>query len=181
MNIELKELFDADRRDHEHVPLPGTVEYSALRERDAARRIKARTIVGAAGTLTPDDLYHAAWLFNHGDEASDARLAYKLSGKAAEMGLDKARWLSAASYDRWCMYRGKPQKFGTQIVPDGTGHRVWDVEPGTSDDERAALGVPPLQEQMRRAAELSLTEPQPAMDDAPQWLKDAIDRWRALS
>jgi hypothetical protein len=77
------------------------------------------------------------------------------------------------------MYRGLPQRFGTQIVPDGVRHRVWDTDPSTTDEERARFNVPPLAEQQRRAAQLSMSEPQPDLSLAPEWLREAIPRWRA--
>jgi hypothetical protein len=72
---------------------------------------------------------------------------------------------------------GRPQRYGTQFVPDGVRHRLWDVEPGTTDEERAAWDVPPLAEQLRRADELTRSGPQPPMDEAPAWLKVATERW----
>jgi glycine oxidase len=36
------------------------------------------------------------------------------------------------------MYQGKPQKYGTQFVPDGKRWRLWDVDPTTTDAERVA-------------------------------------------
>jgi SAM-dependent methyltransferase len=77
------------------------------------------------------------------------------------------------------MYEGRPQRYGTEIVPDDVRHRLWDVKPATTDDERAAWDVPPLAEQLRRADELTLHEPQPPMDEAPPWLRTAIERWSA--
>jgi hypothetical protein len=77
------------------------------------------------------------------------------------------------------MYQGKPQKYGTQIVPDGKRQRVWDVEPTTSDTERAEWDVPSLAEMEKRADEVTLKETMPPMDGAPQWLKDALIRWSA--
>jgi hypothetical protein len=53
------------------------------------------------------------------------------------------------------MYEGRPQRYGTQFVPYGVRHRLWDVEPATTDEERAAWAVPPLAEQLRRADELT--------------------------
>ena len=88
-----------------------------------------------------------------------------------------ACWLYAAAYDRWCMYRGRPQRLGTQIVPDGRRYRVWDTDPSTTDRERATFDVPPLAEQRRRADEQSGACPQPPMDMAPEWLKAARVRW----
>jgi hypothetical protein len=57
---------------------------------------------------------------------------------AADRGYAPARWRAAASYDRWCMYEGRRQKYGTQFVPDGVRYQLWDVEPATTDAERAA-------------------------------------------
>jgi hypothetical protein len=75
------------------------------------------------------------------------------------------------------MYEGRAQRWGTQIVPDGVRHRVWDVDPTTTDAERAEWDVPPLAEQERRAVELTRTEPQPPLALAPAWLRAALARW----
>lgn len=158
----------------------GTPEYRALRERDRRRRERGADLLGsldASGAASAEDLYHAAWLFNHGDQPAEARRAHELARKAAERGHRPARWLAAAAYDRWCMYEGRPQRYGTQFVPDGVLHRLWDVEPATTDEERATWDVPPLAEQTRRAGELTRSEPQPPMDGAPAWLEAAIERW----
>jgi hypothetical protein len=75
------------------------------------------------------------------------------------------------------MYQGKPQRYGTNMVPDGKRIRVWDVDPATTDEERSRWDVPPLAEMERRAAEASGIEPMPPMDDAPAWLREALTRW----
>jgi hypothetical protein len=100
---------------------------------------------------------------------------------AARNGIpQRARWLTAAAYDRWLMYQGKPQKYGTQYVHDGVRHRLWDVDPTTTDAERAAWKVPPLAEQLRKAEEATHNHPPVPInfDDAPWWLKQALLRWR---
>lgn len=178
----LAELYAQDRAEHGDVPRVGTPEYSALRERDRARRGRAERAVEALrsrGRMSGEEAFHAAWLFNHGDLPEEARRAHELALEAAQMGHDQARWLAAAAYDRWCMYDGRPQKYGTQFVPDGVRYRLWDVDPATSDEERAMWNVPSLSEQLRRADEMSRRQPQPPMDDAPPWLKRAIERWRS--
>lgn len=173
-------LYEEDRREHGRVPPAGTPEYKELRERDRVRRAKAENALGQlreVDSASPEDLYHAAWLFNHGDSPEDAFRAHEWAREAAERGYAPARWLAAASYDRWCMYQGRPQKYGTQFVPDGARYRLWDVEAGTTDAERALWNVPPLAEQQRRAEEMTRREPQPSMDEAPGWLKVALKRW----
>jgi hypothetical protein len=178
MNEALKALFDADRREHQAVPPVDTAAYADLRERDRCRRAKAGAILKTLAHPSPEDLSHAAWLFNHGDDHEEARFAFELASRSAAMGQLSARWLSAAAYDRWCMYRGRPQRYGTQIVPDGKGYRLWDVDPATTDEERASFDVPPLSEQTRRAQEMSHSGPQPPMERAPKWLQEALERWR---
>ncbi len=64
-------------------------------------------------------------------------------------------------------------------MPDGKRQRIWDVDPTTSDAERAEWDVPSLAEMERRAEEVTRTEAMPPMGDAPEWLKDALLRWRA--
>jgi hypothetical protein len=87
------------------------------------------------------------------------RSVQDLAHAAAERGEARVRWLTVAAYDRWLMYQGKPQKYGAQYVADGVQHRLWDVDPSTTDTERAAWNVPPLAEQLRK--------------------KEALRRWRA--
>lgn len=179
---ELAALFAADHTEHGAVPPVGTPEYAALRARDRERRTRALAVLDrlcAAGAPAPEALYYTAWLLNHGDESGEARLAHDLAREAAERGYAPARWLTAAAYDRWCMYEGRPQKYGTQFVPDGVRYRLWDVEPATTDAERAAWDVPPLAQQLQRAETMTRTNPQPPLDGAPAWLTDAVARWRA--
>ena len=178
----LSALYADDLREHGAVPPVDTPEYRALRERDRERRARADAALAAlraGGAPSAGDLYHAAWLYNHGDTPADARRGHELAREAAERGHDGARWLAAAAYDRWCMYEGRAQRYGTQFVPDGRRFRLWDLDPATTDAERAAWGVPPLAEQLRRAEELTHSEPQPPMEGAPAWVTPAVERWRA--
>jgi hypothetical protein len=177
MHQKLAALFAADRREHATPLTAGTPEYAEMRKRDADRRAQAVAILRDELPDEPVDWYHAAWLFNHGDTIAEAETAFRLAERAAAGGHDPARWLFAAAYDRYCMYSGLPQKFGTQIVPDGERYRVWDTDPDTTDEERTVHDVPPLAEQHRRAAEESGCLPQPSMDMAPEWLRAALIRW----
>jgi hypothetical protein len=179
MNDELLALSSADRQERVEQPRMGTPEYTAMRERDRQRRIQAAAILAADEALAATDLYHAAWLFQHGDMVEDAWRAYELAHAAAEQGEERARWLTAAAYDRWLMYQSKPQKYGSQYVSDGIRQRLWDVDPTTTGAERAAWNVPPLEEQLQKAVEATrIDPPQPInVDDAPWWLQEALIRW----
>ncbi|MEM6784368.1 MAG: hypothetical protein AAF624_11625 [Bacteroidota bacterium] len=184
MNAELRALYEADYRDHGQGLQHSTPEYDAMRARDRDRRQRAAEIIAeimaGESSVAAEDYYHAAWLFNHGDTPDDASQGHVWAKQAAELGHRPARWLAAAAYDRARMYSGQPQKYGTQFVPDGTRHRLWDVEPATTDAERAAWDVPPLAEQLRRAEAMTEADPPgPIGEGAPTWLTDAIERWRA--
>jgi hypothetical protein len=175
----LIELFEEDQRARMHHPHAGTDEYRALRRDDAMRREEARGLIRDEERLSGEELYCAAMIFQHSDALEDIDTAHRLARRAAESGYRPARGLAASSLDRWLMYQGRPQKYGTNIVPDGRRQRVWDVDPRTSDDERAIWDVPPLEEMHRRAERVTREEPMPPMEEAPAWLKEAIDRWKA--
>ncbi len=175
----LAEFYAADRREHGAVPPVGTLKYQVLRERDRTRGAHTDTALRARGTPSASDLFHAAWLFSHGDDPEDARRGHELAREAAHQGHPQARWLAAAAFDRWCMYEGRQQMYGTQFVPDGECYRLWDVDPSTTDEDRAAWDVPSLAVQRNRAEEMTQSEPQPPMTQAPNWLKEAIRRWHA--
>lgn len=181
MNDELLALYTADREERVDQPRMGTPEYTAMREHDKQRRLRAAAIPATLKAPEAADLYHAALLFQHGDETEDAWRVYELAREATERGDERARWLTAAAYDRWLMYQSKPQKYGTQYVHDGVRHRLWDVDPDTTDAKRAAWNVPPLAEQLRKAEEATHNHPpEPInLDDAPWWLKEALLRWKS--
>jgi hypothetical protein len=182
---ELSDIFLADQAERTNHPAYDTPAYWQLRERDAARRQRVSELLADGRVTAPDDYFHAALIFQHGETLEDIWRAHLLAQKAAEMGATQtidgkdSRWLAAATLDRWLMYQGKPQQYGTQFVPDGKRYRLWDVDPATTDAERAANHVPALQEQRKHAERLTEEDPPSGidMDKAPQWLKEAIERW----
>jgi hypothetical protein len=173
---ELLRLLAEDRAE-DRSRVAGTPGYAEFRARDAARREAATAVLSRGGAFAADELYAAAWVFNHGDTVDDTRQAHALAKQAAEQGYKPARWLAAATRDRSLMFAGQPQHYGTQIVPDGIGWRIWDVDPATTDAERAEWDVPPLAEMHARAAATTIAQPQAPLDSAPQWWKDAMVRW----
>jgi len=90
----------AERNDH---PAYDTPEYWQLRERDAKRRQRVNELI-AEGLLTaPDDYFHAALIFQHGETLEDIWQAHELAQRAAAMGATKSMgdkdslWLAAAA------------------------------------------------------------------------------------
>lgn len=177
MNAELSALFEADQEERQHHPDYGTAEYWQLRAYDAQRRERVRALMAENVLMDAEDYFHAALIFQHGESLEEIWQAHTMASRAAEWGFAPARWLAVAALDRWLMYQSRPQKYGTQFVPDGRHYRLWEVEPTTTDADRAAWNVPSLEEQTKRAQQMTLTMPQPPMDDAPWWLKEALQRW----
>jgi hypothetical protein len=175
----IRRLFEADQAARIDRPRDGTANDAGLREADAERRRQLRTLLAHKEVNDPLSLYRAAMVFQHGDQIDDIDTAHRLAMRAAEQGFEPARWLAAAALDRWLMYRGRPQRFGTQIVPDGVRYRVWDVDPATSDEERRRWNVAPLSQVRAEAERQTREQPMPAMDDLPVWLREAIERWKA--
>ncbi len=168
----------------ETIPFAMTPVHRQLRERDAQRRQRVSELLAQGGRSAPDDYFHAALIFQHGETLEDIWQAHELARKAAELGATQSmgskdsHWLAAAALDRWLMYQGKPQKYGTQFVPDGKCWRLWDVDADTTDAERLANYVPALQEQLTQA-ERNTQEGGFGIekDKAPQWLREALERW----
>src|SRR5262245_5684617 len=116
MNTELLALYQADRQERVNQPKANSPEYKAMRVRDFERRERVMAIMVAGEVYSAEDFYYAACVMNHGDTTEDARNAHTLALRSSELGYRPARWLAAASYDRWQMYQGKPQKYGTNYV-----------------------------------------------------------------
>lgn len=184
MNEELLALYQADRYEHANQAKFNTPEYKAMRARDLDRRERVLEMAAANELQSAEDYFHAGWIMNHGDTPTDAEYSHRFAMRSSEMGHRPARWLAAASYDRWQMYQGKPQKYGTNYVFDGQSDRLWDVDPATTDADRAEWDVPPLAEQLRKAEEanqrrtpMSESERREFEANAPSWLKEAHKRW----
>src|ERR1044071_5325175 len=105
MNIDLLVLYEAERRERVNQPKVNTPEYQAMRARDLERREKVLQMIVNRNLHTAEDYYHAAQIMNHGDTPEEAENAHGLALRAAELGYRPARWLAAASYDRWQMYQ----------------------------------------------------------------------------
>jgi hypothetical protein len=184
MNQELRDLFLADQTEPRGDTAYDTPDYWQLRQRDAQRRSRASELLAQAGVSAPDDYFHAAVILQHGETLQDIWHAHELAQQAAELGATQSmgpkdsRWLAAAALDRWLMYQGKPQTYGTQFVPDGKRWRLWDVESGTTDAERTAHHVPALQEQLKQAERYTQEGGFGIeKDKAPGWLGEALERW----
>ena len=119
---ELHEIYGADQADRESQP----IDWSVVNPRDEERRALVAGILNGAETLCPEDLYHAAMVFQHGRAPQHYLLAQVLASAAAFQGHQGSRWLSAATLDR---YLGSVEQ--SQI--SGTQYRRKQGEPWTQE------------------------------------------------
>jgi hypothetical protein len=113
-NLRLEELYAGDQKDREAV-LSTPAQVETLRTRDMARRKEVFEMMSAGEVNTVNDLYRAAVIMLHGVEPREFLAAHRLSVMASINGHKPARWLSAASLDRFLMSIGLPQTYGTQF------------------------------------------------------------------
>jgi hypothetical protein len=99
-----------------HGPSPELLK--AFDERAAVRRASLHGMLDRGEITSGSDLYEAAFVFQHGETASDYLLAHVLALDALGKGFDRAKWLSAATLDRYLQLIGQAQVFGTQYPLD---------------------------------------------------------------
>lgn len=143
----LQALVEADQAARQ-----GPIDWERLRVEDARRRVVVRGWVAAEAIQAPVDQWRAALIFQHGRSVEDFELAHRLAAASAAAGHDPARWLEAATEDRWRLARGLPQRWGTQYQDNDGRWELAPVDPATTDAERAARGLPSLAEARAGAA-----------------------------
>lgn len=110
---------------------------------------------GFVGRKKVGDACDAYWLV-----IQHAPLAYQkkylpLFRKAAEKG-DISKEKIAMMEDRVCMFEGKPQKYGSQLIKgkDGKWHVYQLLDADKVDDYRKAAGMQPLEEYLKQMGAL---------------------------
>lgn len=142
-NDELTRLFAEDQAARQ-----GTTRLSiGTGLQDAERRVVVRRMLDTGKVRSAADHYHAAFIFQHGDQSDDYLLAHALAVSAVARGRDDAAWIAAATLDRYLHSIGRPQIYGTQfqIRYDGSGTTQGDFDRTLIPDSlRITSGVPPL-------------------------------------
>lgn len=156
-NAELRRMYEEDQADRSQPH--DQMNWEEISERDRQHRERVTEMLEAGLVKTANDHWHAAMIFQHGGTPEDAKKAHELAKKATELNPEhrNARWLSAAAWDRYKMYLGEPQWYGTQFRrgEDGIWY-LYDVdENAVTDEERKAMGVPTLEESRQQAAEMN--------------------------
>lgn len=89
-------------------------------QRVKVRQQTLRTMLAAGQVTSGDDFLEPAFIFQHGDTADDCLFAHILAMEAMTRGRASARWIAAATLDRYLQYSKQPQVFGTQYTMDPT-------------------------------------------------------------
>jgi len=159
-NQELERLYSEDQLDRTQ----GPIDWSVVSKRDLARHDRVMQLYRSGMLKVGKDYFHAAMILQHGEKPEDFLLSHELCvsavfGHADEPGewLNGAKWLAAASEDRFLQSIGRKQRFGTQfrtINPDPTWH-LGEIEDGVTDESRKIWNVPSLAEAKKREAEMN--------------------------
>jgi hypothetical protein len=110
-NPALTEMFTVNQKARDG----GPIDWAKLAKDDEQRRNDLRQMLSAGGVRTGNDYFHAAMIFQHGQNPDEYSMAHVLAMDAVALGSKEARWLSAATLDRYLLSIWQPQVFGTQF------------------------------------------------------------------
>lgn len=110
INEEIQYLYEADQSDR------ATGRFILDTNRDRQRLQRILYLDQQQQINTPEAQYQAAMLLQHGSCPDHFRRAYELFAEASQAGIANAESLAHASYDRWMLAIGKPQKYNTQLA-----------------------------------------------------------------
>lgn len=153
-NAELAGMFNADQADR--APGPGGIDWVKMASRDKSRRARTKVLFDAGALASGEDYFHAAFIFQHGDDPSSYLLAHVLATTAVARGRRDAAWIAAATLDRYLQAIGQKQVYGTQYKTPHDGPTTQEPYDRTliSDDLRKVVGVGSQAEQEKRRADL---------------------------
>lgn len=152
----LQKLFEEDQADR--MPGPGkNIDWESVGQRDEAREATVKELLRSGALHSGADFYHAAMILQHAVEVDDYLLAHDLCVIAIAKGEERAKWLAAASVDRFLTGIGRQQRFGTQFSSKRSFQppRLAPVNPDVPDQLRRELNVPTLAEAKLQEAQLA--------------------------
>ncbi|MFZ0427733.1 MAG: hypothetical protein WAO20_06425 [Acidobacteriota bacterium] len=151
-----EELIGLYRQDQADRGSGMATDWRTVQPRDQARRERVKDLYEHGRLHTGADFYNAAMILQHGETPEDYLLAHEFCVVAVGKGEERARWLAAASEDRFLMAIGRAQRFGTQFRSEDDGVvRLYRVGSGVTDGLRRELDVPSLEEAKAREAQFN--------------------------
>ncbi|HXZ26695.1 MAG TPA: hypothetical protein VEG08_01725 [Terriglobales bacterium] len=163
-------LYEEDQKDRE--PRVGQIDWNKVAPRDAQRRKQTHQMLEAGALKTGQDFEDASTIFQHGDTPQDYLLAHILALAAMEKGDAKARWIAAATLDRYLQKVQQPQVFGTQYRWDGPSPTAATQQPYDtdflSDATRRQFCVSTYADQQRNLEAMRQGKDWPSPDHCPK-------------
>ncbi len=152
-NNVLQKMFDDDQAARN----ADDINWKVLNVQDEQRRVRLTELLKAGALKTGRDYYNAAFIEQHGHKPEDYLRAHCLAVTALMLGYKPARWISAVTLDRYLVFTGHSQIYGTQslgkVPKDPTAEMEMSQEPYDrsvlTDDMRRMSGVPGIPEQER--------------------------------
>jgi hypothetical protein len=133
---------------------------------DDARRRRVLELLAAGAVASPRDKLNAALILQHTPGSicegrlkslspENFLLAHHLAKAAFAAGLDDAKYMVAATIDRYLSFTEGRQLYGTNQLVDLESGETYlpQIDRSISDEERAKLGVPPLATILKQAPE----------------------------
>lgn len=141
---ELRKLYDEDQSDRIQLDRLGIAAWPKVHVRDIEHREHVLRMLVKAEIISATEMYLAAFIFQHGSCSDDYALANRLAEEAIKRGSNDAKWLYAASIDRYLISNHRVQKFGTQFRIQNGKQRLLPHDETTTDAERKKYNVPAL-------------------------------------
>lgn len=154
-----KALYDRAQRDFQSDGGAGGLDPSVV-ARQEQRFARIFEWYERGELITAEDHLWSAALLARSSVTEHLELALLLAENAAEMGERRGFPVMAEVTDRLLMKSGEPQRYGTVAVyePVNKRHRLYKLDARTTDEERAAMGIPPLAELQAKVDALNASE-----------------------
>jgi hypothetical protein len=106
---------------------------------------------------TAEEFFKASVLLVETNRPKDLELATQFARRSVEKGEPRGLRVGAEAVDKLLLVSNKPQKYGTQYVFEWVldSWRLYPVDPATTDQERAAVGVVPFAELLQMEDEMN--------------------------
>lgn len=156
VSAEVARLFAEDQSDRLNTP----INWEEVWPRDVLRLARVKQLYHGQALQSGQDYFHAAMVLQHSGSADDYLLAHEFCVVAISLGVEQAKWLAAASEDRFLQNIGRLQRFGTQYRRD-SADSPWtpgEISPEVEDSLCRALNVPPRFQAEAQADEMSKPE-----------------------
>ncbi len=141
---ELEKLFELDQKIRSGFLDATPDQLTEMRKADSDRRSRVLELYNSGMLKTENDYYRAAMIFQHGVEPDHYLFAHELAVASLALGNQNARWLAAATEDRFLKSLGRKQRFGTQFEKSGDNQKwkLYDMDEHVNDSLRAVLNCP---------------------------------------